>query len=359
MWEGESLSSILKDIFNSETDTNQKIIFFLTILYCYDKKPLKNLNDFIRVVRNLIANTDDNSRREWPRLITSLQNLISDENVYVILPQMEDDKLIGFRLDQRKEEVFKSKLYLTFPDFQKDIFRIEDNKNFKGNITNILKSPDAKTETEYDSLGLNSIEYNESKLKSLISIFKGYEELSIKDFNPIWGNLLITGLYEQTWNSRLIYNDVYKKHPAVLMMSKNYVESKLDLNDYIIKIQKAFITKKRNEYDNFSSIRNVKEQLYIYYIINERIYGEKPESFFKNSNFNVGWLPKGKEYKSFYTEGIEGCQYFPESNPIFQLYNQQFRYNEGIKGFNTLDIEIIGGNKKRNPFELIIKWASS
>ena len=55
---------------------------------------------------------------------------------------------------------------------------------------------------------------------------------------------------------------------------------------------------------------------------------------------------------------MEGCQYFHSTNPIFQTYNQQFRYNLGLNENNTLDIEIVGGNKKRTPFELIIRWAN-
>ena len=274
-----------------------------------------------------------------------------------MLSELNDENLLtGFNIEQRREEIFKSKLYLNFPDFQKGVFKIEDNKNFRGNISNILKSPFAKNEKEYTDVVLSELDFNESKLKSLISIFNGYEELSQKDFNPIWGNLIITGLYKQTYDSRLIVDEDYEKHPSIIMFAKKYVLSKLTLVEYIIKIQKEFILKKHSEYNDFSCIQKVKEQLYIYYIINERIYEKKFSDFFKYYNF--GWLQKETGYKSFFTEGIEGCQFFSTSNPIFQLYNLQFRYNLGINENNTLDIEIIGGNKKRDPFDLVIKWAS-
>ena len=358
LWEGESLVSILKGILIGRRDTNQLFVFFLTIIYCYNEKPLEHLGDFIRVARNLIENTDDNSRREWPRLISSLQNLISDKNVYHLLSELKDENLlIGFKIEQRKEEIFKSNLYLSFPSFQKDIFKIEDNKNFKGNISNILKSPFATNEKKYMGIDLSELKYNENKLNALISIFNGYGELSQNDFDPIWGNLLITGVYEQTNDSRLMYDLDYAKHPSILILAKNYALSKLKLKDYIIKIQKEFINKQM-EYDDFSSTRSVKEQLYIYYIINERVYEKRFDSFFKNGYLNFGWLLKETGYKSFFVKGVERCEYFPSYNPIFQLYNKQFRYNLGINENNTLDIEIIGGNKKRDPFKLVIKWAS-
>ena len=122
-------------------------------------------------------------------------------------------------------------------------------------------------------------------------------------------------------------------------------------------IQKQFIRETELSHANFEEIRNVKTQLYIYYIINKRIYNGNFNSFFKNGNINFGWLTKEPGYKSLFTKGIEGCQYFPNHNPIFQVYNQQFRYNLGINKNNTLDVEIIGNSNKKNPFVKIIDWA--
>ncbi|MDN5350523.1 MAG: hypothetical protein PWQ54_1919, partial [Bacteroidales bacterium] len=359
LWDGESLHSIMKDILNFKRDTNQLIIYFLSLKYCYLKRPEDSLYDFIRVARNLMENTDDNSRREWPRLIASLQNLISDKNVYTLLSELRDEnKLIGFNVDQRKEEIFKAKLIKEFVDIKSLLFEIEDNKNFKGNITNILKTPFLDAEEQFKDHELESIIYETKQLRLLRKTFEGYKEISKNNFNIIWGNLLITSLYKQTYESRLVYSGSYKKHPAILLFAKSFAKSKLDLFDYIAKIQKEYILSLSKNFNNFSEIKQVKDQLYLYYIISERIYNQTNIHFFKNYNFNFGWLAKETGYKSLFTNGIEGCQYFQTSNPIFQVYNQQFRYNLGINKNNTLDIEIIGGNKKRNPFDLIINWAS-
>jgi hypothetical protein len=360
LWDGESLHSILKDILSGRRDINQLYVFFSTLLYSFREKPKENLSDFIRVIRNLIENTLDNSRREWPRLIASLQNLISDDNVYKVLAKLDDDesKLIGFNLDQRKEEVYKANLFLKFDEYKELVCRIEDHRNFEGKIRNILIIPFVNSEEEFVENDLQTISYEPKYFELLEKIFEAYKQLSKKGFNKIWGNMLITGLYSQTYESRLVYSHMYREHPSILIFSKKFAESKLDLTNYLLKIQKKYILNLERKYEDFSEIRHVKDHLYLYYIITERIYEMSFEQFFKNDNYNFGWLKKETGYKSLFSGGIEDCQYFPSNNPIFQVYNQQFRYNLGLNKNNTLNIEIVGGNKKRNPFDLVKNWAS-
>lgn len=359
LWESESHYSVLKEILSNKPDVNQLFIYFSTLLYCYEQKPRNNLTDFNRVVRNLIENTNDSSRREWPRLISSIQNLISDSNVYDILSDMSDEiKLIGFDIEQRNEEVFKSKLIKEFSEYKNLIFNIEDDINFKGNITNILIVPFVDSETQFKGKTLESLVYDLKHLKLLDEIFFGFKSISKNAFKNIWGNLLITRLYTQSDNSRLEYSSLYKKHPAILIFAKRFAKSKLELSDYVIKIQKKFVLGLADNFDDFSEIREVKDQLYLYYIISERIYNQSYSQFFKNNNFNFGWLAKETGYKSHFTLGIVGCPNFLDVNPVFQVYNERFFYGLGINQKNTLEIEIVGGNKKRNPFDLIIEWAN-
>lgn len=310
------------------------------------------------MVRNLVENTPDNSRREWPRLISSLENLISDKNVYTTLQELKDDnKLIGLNVDQRKEEIFKAILINKFTESKALIHEIEDHKNFKGNITNILLTPFIDSEVQFNGVELDINQYEAKHLGMLKEIYKGYKKISEKDFNIIWGNLLITTLYSQTYESRLVYSGLFKKHPAVLIFAKKFSMSKLGLTEYIIKIQKKYVIELTGKYEDFSKIRFVTDQLYLYYIISERVYNLSYSQFFKNHNFNFGWLKKETGYRSLFTDGIENCKYFPSVSPIFQVYNHQFRFNLGLNLNNTLDIEIIGRNKKKTPFDLIIKWA--
>jgi hypothetical protein len=251
-------------------------------LYCFEEKPLKNLSDFIRVTRNLIENTDDNSRREWPRLISTLQNLISDKNVYLYLSELKDDnKLIGFNVEQRKEEIFKGKLFQEFNDCKSLIFDIEDHQNFRGNITNILLTPFIDNEGQFKEIELGSIVYDLKYLNILEKVFKAYKDVSPNGFNLIWGNLLITTLYTQTYESRLVYSVLFERHPAILIFSKKFSKSKLALTDYIVKIQKEYVLALKKKFDDFTEIKQVKDQLYLYYIISERIYYQSSFQFLK------------------------------------------------------------------------------
>jgi hypothetical protein len=358
LWEGETLHSILTDILNYKRDINQTFVYFSALSYCYDKKPKTNLHDYLRVVRNLIENTADNSKREWPRLISSLQKLISDNNVYSRLLEINSEKeLIGFDKAQRKEELFKAKLIQSFESSKKLVFDIEDQENLKGNITNILLATHAETEAECEDLNLEDVVYNGDFLKQLEAVFKSYEVIADDNFDMSWGDLLNTSVYKQTYYNRYIINDDYEKGLAVMFFAKKLATSKQKLPEYLLKIEKKFIKGLTKKYSDFSEIRNVNEQLYLYYIINSRIYGKGCEDFFKNGNYNIGWLAKEVGFESYFKEGIKGANYFETSNPIFQLYNLQFRYNLGINNDNTLDIETVGGNMKPDPFRLIQKWA--
>ena len=306
-------------------------------------------------------NTTDNSRREWPRLISSVKNLITDQNVYSLLAtDFDDNQLLGFNVEQRKEEMFKAKFIEIYPSYKNDIFKIEDHNYLTGRITNLLLSPFAETEQDFDSLSLEKIVYTKNEIEELLTVFIGYVECATNEFNNIWGNLLITSLYKQTNDSRLVYSN-YRRHPAVIMFAKRFAlqKPKITLSDYIVKIQKEFLVSMSAEYSDLSFTMSAKEQLYIYFIIGERLYGHTYKNFFKNSNYNIGWLAKSPGFKSHFIFGIEACQYFSDVNPIFQFYNQQFRYNLGLNPNNTLDIEIVGGGKKRNPLELISEWANN
>lgn len=363
LWGSEkliSLSDILADVINGNSDVDRTILLFSALQFCKIQNDETHLEDFVRVVRNLIVNTEDNSRREWPRLIASIHSLISGENVYQVLADLKDDNtLIGFNVSQRKEEVYKSRMILHFPDCKPLLFQIEDHPNLKGNITNMLIAPFADTEQGFQ-IDLEGLSYDDAKLNSLKTIFSGYTEIGKKDFNMIWGNLLITGLYKLTYESRLVYSGNFKKHPAILLFARNFSCSNQTLREYIAQVQKDFVNNLKAENEDFSAVRNVKQQLYLYYIIHEQIYGKAFDSFFKNYNFNFGWLAKENGYKSHFSAGIEHFSYSPDENPIFQLYNSQFRYNSGINESNTLDIEIIGrGGTKREPFKLIQEWANN
>lgn len=363
LWKDNStLADTLAEIIKAKGDTIELFILYASISFLFNDKNETNLNDYQIVVRNLVQNTKDKSAREWSKMIPTIESLLSAENVYEYLNNVTDiKKIIGFDNDQRDEEIFKAKLISRHPNQKELIHQIEDNALIEGNISNFIFSTKANKVSDLNNFKFSDIDIEHFDFIELKNIYEAYHSISKNDFTEVWGDLINTELYNQTDYSRLDAAANYKKHPAIVLFAKkysNFSKSK-SLNDYIELIQKQYIKDIELIYTNCEKIRSVKTQLYIYYIIHKRIYNGNFYSFFKNSYVNFGWLTKEPGYKSLYTEGIDGCQYFPNSNPIFQVYNQQFRYNLGINRNNTLDIEILGIGNKKNPFDKIIEWANS
>lgn len=361
LWKDNStLADILTEITRAKGETIELFILYASIFFLFNGNDEKELKDYQTVVRNLVQNTKDKSAREWSKMIPTIELLVGSGNVYEYLDKLTDTKkIIGFDNDQRDEEIFKSKLITRHPNQKELIHQIEDNPLIEGNISNFIYSTIGDTVTDLNNFKFTSVDVEHFDFKVLKNIYDAYCIISQNDFIEVWGDLINTELYYQTDYSRLDAVPFYKKHPAIVLFAKKYskVLATKSLQEYIEMIQKQFIRETELSHANFEEIRNVKTQLYIYYIINKRIYNGNFNSFFKNGNINFGWLTKEPGYKSLFTKGIDGCQYFPNHNPIFQVYNQQFRYNLGINKNNTLDVEIIGNSNKKNPFDKIIDWS--
>ncbi|WP_405570218.1 DUF262 domain-containing protein [Winogradskyella sp. Asnod2-B02-A] len=362
LWEVNStLQDVLIKVINGKPDINDFFILFSSISYFYQDKSSDDFYDFIRVLRNLISNTNDNSRREWSKLINSVESMIVSNNIYeALLIENFSDSLDGFYVPQRKEEVFKAALILKYSTEKKIVLEAENNKNFKGNISSLIFSNFSINEKEYEKLEFEDLDIERFNFKEFKNTLITYKEISKDDFNLVWGNLITSSLYTQTNESRLVYDKNYDKCAAIILFAKDYMllKSNLVLDEYLIKLEKEFIFQLLKKYDVFEEIRDVKTQLYLYYIINKHLYNNNYRSFFKNG-FNFGWLAKEKGYKSLFSKGIEKCRWFNEVNPIFQTYDAQFRYNLGIHKKNTLDVEILGIGNMRNSFNKLVDWAQN
>lgn len=362
LWsEKTTIHDILNSILSGKRDINQLFVLYATLTYLFEGKNVENLNDFIRVIRNLIENTTDNSRREWPKLLKSTSNLIQDRNVYeILLDEKINDSLDGFYVPQRKEEILKAKIISSLPAAKELLFSIEDNDILKGNIAMLISANFVSSESDLANFDITTCDIQLFKISKLSSIFDSYKQVSLNDFNIIWGDLLTSTLYTQTEWSRLIHNNNYSKHPAIINFAIEFERSSIkDLNNFLVYIRKKFINKLLKQNDQFSEIRNVKSQLYIYYIIHMNIMKKDSTSFFKKSGFNFGWLSKETGFTSIFVKGIENDRWFSDVNPIFQTYSVLFRYNCGLNKENTLDEEIVGSGRKKDPFTLLIEWANS
>jgi len=180
--------------------------------------PISSLLAWYEILKE--QEVDNQILNEIKKDINRLETIAQRFSKIGSVPELKDEnKLQGFNVDQRKEEVFKAKLIQEFSVFKSLLFEIEDSKNFKGNIANILKIPFVDSEENFKDYELESIVYEEKQLKVLGLTFEGYKEISKQDFNPIWGNLLNTTLYTQTYESRLVYSGLFKKHPAILLFA--------------------------------------------------------------------------------------------------------------------------------------------
>ena len=362
LWsKNSSISDILNDILSTTKDINKHFVLYSTLKYFYDHKEETNFYDYIRVVRNLIENTKENSRREWPKLLKSVENLIQDENIYNFLLSNQQKKILdGFYAPQRNEEIMKAKIIKEFGEKCKIIlFNAENDPYLKGNISIIVAVSYGLKENDLCSFNILDFDPIKFKCDEFKSMYYAYKSISADNFNLIWGDLLTSNLYKQSAWDRLTFSSDYIKHPAVIILAKDFKQSqKTDLITFLIEKEKIFINHLYESETDLSCIKNVKEQLYLYYILHTRILKKNYNSFFKKG-YNWGWLSKEVSFASIFVEGITGSKYFPNKNPIFQSYSQQFRYNCGLNRDNALDEEIVGNGRKKNPFKLINEWCNN
>lgn len=356
-----SIKDILNDVIEDKADTTKLIILYSVLTYLYLIKNETNLNDFVRVIRNLLENTPDNSRREWPKLLQSISNLISINNIYdELLEKNKFEQLDGFNVPQRNEEIFKAKLIQSNPLSKVSLFEAEDNFYLRGNITSIIKSNYAKNELEFETLEIKDLDPTNFDLMQFKSTYNGYKKVSEDDFNNVWGHLINSRLYVQAGYgmSRLQYDVNHTKNVSVLMLSKEFGSkiTKKSLKEFLYERDKKYIKLYLKSNPDLTQVRNVKIQLSLYFLIHTHIENRTFKAFFKNG-FNFGWLKKEKGFMSLFSNGIEHDELYKKANPIFQTYNYQFRYSFGLKQENSLDTEVVGSKKKKNAFRLLEEWS--
>lgn len=361
-WNKNSISDILTEVINGTPETIDFFMLYASFRYLQAKKDNANLCDYIRVIRNLTQNTVDKSVREWPHILKTITDLITDENIYEYIVKSDENSMFrGFYSEQIKEEKYKAYLITNFPKYKNDIQKYEDNNNLKGKIIHLLKSPICNKIKEYEELNLYALPYDVKSFKKLQNIYIAYDEISKDDFVNIWGDLLNTPIYyHDKYYHRIDVASIYWNCPSIFFFSRKFSEHTLseNLTGFLDTIRKEFVSSMLKKYSTLEEVRNPKNQLYLYYILHRNINEKSIQSFFKNRNYNFGWLKKEKGYKSLFTKGVEDSIEFEDQNPIFQVYNAQFRYSFGINSKNTLDLEKLGIGNKRNPFEELVKWSN-
>ncbi len=358
-WERENRTVSFKDILERVIKgenllfDNELILYAAIAFLKYHQKNIFFVKDFLRIVRNLIVNTNDKSERDRPRIISSVIKFAESENPYDAL-KANGFKLEGLRESQCSEERFKALIG------ENDTFAsIEDTTWFKGNIKSLLAASYSSKEKDIQDFSFSDNLVSSFNLEAFKSVFDGYKDIAKNNFLEVWGDLIDSSLYQHFLSAgRLVYVDDYTKNPGVVSLAAKYSNSGSgQLENFLIKAEKEYAKNILEKYDDLSTIRDVKVQLEILYIITRRIQNKDIASFFHDW-YNFGWLSKGKGFSSLFNRGIDGDPWFSEENPIFQTYNSQFRYSWGLNKSHAIPLEV-SESPKYNLLDEFKKWAQS
>lgn len=367
LWEKDKPSS-LSDILATSIQGNKMEIDMMVILYA-SLKYLSNhgnrpeIKRFVRVVRNLICNTNDKSERDQPRILVSIDKLSSNIDVFEAVA-VDGFNLEGLRDSQCHEEHFKSKIRHNFEHASELVEKVEDNPWFKGNISSLIAGTYVSTAMDIKEFDWTDDIIETFDVNRFSNLYNYYDEISKDEFSSVWGDLLDSMLYTHHKSSaRLMYGDeaVFSKNPAIIAIAVSYMDSKeKDLESFLIKNEKKRIRKIALKHSDLGEIRDVKKQLFIYYVITRRLMGLSVNDFFRNG-WRIGWLAKEKGFTSLFHQGIDGDPWFsePGHNPIFQTYGSQFRYNWGLNADHALPPEIVGNGRPHNILDKLMEWANS
>ena len=357
-WQGRenqelSFSDILSRAIRGENLVfDNKLVLYAAIAYIKKHGDCVLVKDYIRIVRNLIVNTDDKSERDRPRILSSIIKFAENKDPYLAL-KAADFKLEGLRESQCTEEHFKACIGLA-----NEFAEIEDLALFKGNIKSLIAASYSPTEHKIADFSFDDSKIHSFNLEEFQTIYKSYCVVAENDFIGVWGDLIDSTMYCHIQSSgRLVYVEDYSKNAGVIALAADYAHSGIDvIEDYLIKREKDYVLKLASQNENMRTIDDVKKQLEILYIITRRIL-MKPISAFFHEWYNFGWLQATKGFSSIFTSGIKNDPWFGEMNPIFQTYNYQFRYNWGLNKVHAIPVEV-SDEPQVGLLEDLIKWAS-
>ena len=362
----DSFKAILDNIIGQGRDnTDEYFILYAALKYIQnhaDEFLPRALNNFIRVVRNLIMHTPDNTVREWSRMLPSIDRMAEHKDVYTLLRKQEV-KIEGFRAKQLKEERFKALILDRNPQYEGELHRMEDHPCFYGSLTNLFLACLTQAKNKEMELDIDAVDL--LKWDIVMRTYHAYCEMYEVDgdnkgeFYHIWGDLLDTSMYDYNeWRVWWVQNknspDSYSRHPSILNLAYLYGKSKQKkLNEFLIQWERKKVLELYKESKgDLTSIDNPKKQLFLLYVITVALLKKKTADFFTNG-YNFGWLEKEKGYFSLFN-GIEDCSL---DQPIFQTYSSQFRYSLGLREFAALPPEILRGSKRNNLLDELYKWA--
>lgn len=353
----------------SETDAMKQLGVMAALIFLDIQKGTDGIGDFMRVVRNLIANTADKSIREWPTLIQSIRKLVSPD-VYSVLRKPELS-LKGFRSEQRDIEVFKAKIIESHPNAYGLICKMDDNPALRGRLGNIIIECQEPTPTDMFNLTLNNIAPEDLNIQRLNKLFEAYENMRIyassDDFNGIWGDLLNTRLYK--FNEYVCWYDDeddnysdYEIHPVLLKLAREIADNNGDIEATLETKEKKFVKQMLSEYNGLlATVNSPKQQLYLLYIMTVRFMDMTWLDFFRCTRYNFGWVNAENGYTTPFSSPlvVNNETVNDTRNIIYQTYSARFIVRNGIVEYRTPRVLLANQPKRRNIFDKLTEWAES
>lgn len=159
--------------------------YAITRYIIINKNSLIHLNQWIRIISNLIYNTSIESPKLYIEAINSINELIEkikNKNVYDVLQRLNVSEISFFNERQKEEEILKSKIIINDPDneWEKLFIDLESHHYFYGQIGFIFNLSETK---DYEIFMQNSL-----KAKRLFS-----EEIMKNSTNILFRSFLSYG----------------------------------------------------------------------------------------------------------------------------------------------------------------------
>lgn len=361
--EDKGLASAVKWIATDgeSTDVMKQMCVFAAIKYLRKFPNEKGIGDFIRVIRNLIANTPDRSMREWPTMVESINGLIS-QNVYALLAN-NTPSLAGFRVEQREIEIFKAKIIDKHPNAYSLICEMDSDPLLTAREGNLIIELHESKATDHFTLKLDQINPDRVNINNLRNIFKAYKKLSTihnsNYFDAVWGEFLQTDLYHsndsECWWSDGDNNYInYANHPIILKLVREVMDNNGDADTTIVARQKRIIKQLLNKTTNdLSQLTNPQDQLYVLYIGTVALLGKSYKDFFVCGRYNFGWVNAEPGYTTPFITLLDSSI----RNQIFQAFPERFRKDTGIVDYRTPWILKVNSRGK-NFFQRLSDWAN-
>lgn len=354
--ESKSFQSVLKEVIVDKTNAVAHYILLHAALIYKRAHPDVEATDpkllyFLRITRNLIVNTKDNSPRTWSRSIPSLEAIAQQDDPYAALCD-ESLTITGFRASQIIEERFKAQLLALHPEYKADLHKMEDHPVLVGFLRNLLLA--SASVNDLPQIDVATLDFARTKrvFEAYCRIYEGHPE-----FENVWGDLLLSDLYEETewrvnWHEEGKQQERYTKHISIFQLAARWVDYGTDdnLEEFLIADEKANVLRLAAENEGeLCRVKSAKEQLYLLYVITRRLMRKGVKSFFAKG-YRFGWLLENGNKQTIFLEA--------DGKPLmYQSYLKYFQYNRGIFTERSTPPEREVANKRREFLPRLLDWA--